>query len=120
MSSPAPPFRGVGAVAGDQDIGAIGGELHGRPEPQCVDDVAAAEAINDDAMFASKPEIVTSVARPDTVTTPLLLVRVANLSPVMAVTVEVQDRIAHDPEPYLIAATPLPTGPCRCVCGAED
>ena len=42
-------------------------------KPGGVDDVVAAEAVDDDASLASKPEIVTSAARPDTVTTPLLL-----------------------------------------------
>jgi len=41
----------VVAIAADQDVvavAAIGGELHGRPEPGHLDDVIAGKAIDDD------------------------------------------------------------------------
>ena len=67
----------VVAGAADQDVvagAAIGGELHGSPEPRRGDDIVAGEAIDDDAIGCLEPEIVTWAARPDTVTTPLSLI----------------------------------------------
>ena len=54
-------------------VAAVGGEQHAG-QPVRGDDVVAAEAVDDEVILASKFEIVTSAARPETVITPLLLV----------------------------------------------